>query len=267
MTFDEPELGDDLVRLASADNFRDVAGVGYATRGGGRVRTGFLFRSNELQLTGEDASALRDLGITAVFDLRELHEVEAHPDVPVPGATWQHLEVTGIPPGVGAELADRDAAVSEMLVVYRRFVTDAAARTSFGTLIGRLAEADTPLLFHCTAGKDRTGWASALLLHVAGVPHDVVLADYLLTNTVSSRTRDKYLGLVREHLGEDRVPIFERVMVAEAAYLQAAYDAATETYGSLDGYLTQGLGLNETVLAELRATLVAPAGHPATTAT
>ena len=80
-------------------------------------------------------------------------------------------------------------------------------------------------LFHCTAGKDRTGWAAALLLHLAGVDDETILEDYLLTNSFSSATREKYLGLVREHLGADKVDVYERVMVADEAYLRAGYDA------------------------------------------
>ena len=110
-----PDLGDDLIRLASADNFRDVAGDGYVTADGQSVQRGVFFRSNELQLTHEDAATISDLGITAIYDLRETSEVEAHPDVQVPETTWHHVEVTGIPHGVGAELADPDAWVSRVL--------------------------------------------------------------------------------------------------------------------------------------------------------
>jgi protein-tyrosine phosphatase len=81
----------ELLRLGSADNFRDVAGTGagYRTRTGDRVRRGVFFRSNELQLTGPDAAALAGLGIAVIHDLRSAAEVEAHPDVVVPGATWR----------------------------------------------------------------------------------------------------------------------------------------------------------------------------------
>ena len=117
---DDARMGEELVRLASADNFRDVAGDGYAGEGGAVLRRGVFFRSNELQLVDDDAHALRDLGIAAIYDLRDLHEVEAHPDVEVAGATWTHLEVQGIPPGAGAELPDAAAAVETMLSIYRR---------------------------------------------------------------------------------------------------------------------------------------------------
>jgi len=140
--------------------------------------------------------------------------------------------------------------------VYRGFVRHPGARAAFATLLTRLATAEDPLVFHCTAGKDRTGWASVLLLGICGVADDVLLDDYLATNRISSRTREKYLGLVREHLGEDKVEVYERVMVADERYLAAAYDAVTSDFGSIAGYLGSGLGLGDHTLDALRARLV-----------
>ncbi len=254
------DLGDDLIRLASADNFRDVAGAGYRTSTGRVLRRGVFFRSNELQLTHEDAAAIAGLAITAIYDLRERREVEAHPDVEVPGAVWNHVEVTGIPQGVGAELDDPDAAVEAICDVYRRFVTDPASRASFGALLRGLAESSAPQLFHCTAGKDRTGWAAALLLRLAGVPEDVVVDDYLRTNVIGVATRTKYLDLVAEHLGADRVPVFEQIMVADVSYLAAADDAVRTSYGDLMSYLRDGLGLDEETLGRLTERLLSPTG-------
>jgi protein-tyrosine phosphatase len=249
-------FGEELVRRASADNFRDVTGPGYVTADGQPLRAGVLFRSNELALTDEDAATISALGVTSVFDLRDDHEVEAHPDVAVPGSTRTHLEVKGIPMESVAALATVEEADRVMCEVYRGFVLHEGGRSAFADLLARLARADAPQLFHCTAGKDRTGWVSALLLHVAGVAGDVILRDYLLTNTVSTVTRDKYLGMVRDHLGPDKVAVYERVLVADPAYLAAGYDAATAVYGSLDGYLGDGLGLADEIGA-LRARLLA----------
>ena len=249
-------LGDDLIRLASADNFRDVAGDGYPTADGRTVVRGVFFRSNELQLTHEDAAAISRLGITAIYDLRESGEVEAHPDVEVPGTSWHHVEVTGIPHGVGAELSDPGAAEEAICEVYRRFVDDPASRASFAALLTGLATSTTPQLFHCTAGKDRTGWTAALLLRIAGVPEETVIADYLRTNDIGLSTREKYLGMVAEHLGADRVPVFERIMLADTSYLAAADTAVAASYGDLSSYLRDGLGLSDATLDALRGRLV-----------
>ncbi|GAB3243351.1 tyrosine-protein phosphatase [Nocardioides dilutus] len=250
----EADVGEELVRLASADNFRDVAGIDtpYVAGDGVPLRRGVLFRSNELQLSDADAHSVASLGVTAVYDLRHDHEVEAHPDVPVPGASWHHLEVKGIPMEAVSSLETREAATEVMHEVYRSFVDKPGARAAFAELLTRIADTEGAQLFHCTAGKDRTGWAAALLLHIAGVDEETILADYLLTNDFSSGTREKYLGLVAEHLGADKVEVYERVMVADADYLQTAYDAAAAAYGDLDGYLRDGLGLSAETLDRLR---------------
>ena len=260
------ELGEELVRLASADNFRDVTGpdAAYVGADGRPLRRGVAFRSNELQLTAADAESLARLGITAVYDLRSDHEVELHPDVAVPGATWTQLEVKGIPMDAVTDLHDRATAHDVMLRVYRGFVEVEGAREAFATLFREIADGSGAALFHCTAGKDRTGWAAALLLHLAGVDDATILEDYLLTNSFSSATREKYLGLVREHLGADKVDVYERVMVADEAYLRAGYHAVTATYGDRLGYLRDGLGLDDaTVDTAPRQTASHDRGAPA----
>ncbi|MBZ5738037.1 tyrosine-protein phosphatase [Nocardioides mangrovi] len=251
-------MPEELIRLASADNFRDVAGTGTGYPvAGGRMRRGIFFRSNELQLTAADAGALADLGVAIIHDLRSSMEVDAHPDAEVPGATWQHVEVTGIPTEMVQGLADAGAAARVMREVYDAFVVSPAARASYARLLTDLATGPLPQLFHCTAGKDRTGWASALLLEVAGADRATILADYLLTNDVSAATRTKYLGMIEEHLGPDAVAVYEPTMVVDESYLQAAYDKVAEHYGSVDGYLREGLGLDDEVLGAIRSRLVA----------
>ncbi len=254
----EAELGEELVRLASADNFRDVTGpdAAYVAADGTPLRRGVAYRSNELQLTDADAATIAGLGVAAIYDLRTTHEVEAHPDVEVAGATWQHLEVGGIPMVEIETLTSREAAGDVMRQVYRSFVEAPAARAAFGRLLRHVADAeDGATLFHCAAGKDRTGWAAALLLHVAGVDDETILEDYLLTNSFSSATREKYLGLVREHLGEDKVPVYEVAMLVSEDFLQEAYDALAASYGDRAGYLRDGLGLDDDCLERLRANL------------
>ncbi len=247
----------ELLRLASADNFRDVAGVGagYPTTDGGRVRRGVCYRSNELQLHEADVAAIADLGIQVIHDLRSTLEIEAHPDVPVPGARWQQLDVSGIPTEMIEILPDTAAAERVMLDVYESFVRSEQARTSYAALLTCLATDDLPQLFHCTAGKDRTGWAAALLLEVAGVDRATILEDYLLTNEVSSITRTKYLALIEEHLGAEKMAVYEPTLVVKEAYLQMAYDAVAADHGSVAGYLRDGLGLSDDVLGRLRERL------------
>jgi protein-tyrosine phosphatase len=251
----DADLGEELVRLASADNFRDVTGpdAAYSAADGRPLRRGVVFRSNELQLTHADAAMISRLGVTAVYDLRSAHEVAAHPDVEVPGATWTHVEVGGIPMVELETLTSRETAAQVMRDVYRSFVEAPEARAAFGELLRHIADAeDGATLFHCAAGKDRTGWAAALLLHVAGVDDPTILADYLLTNTFSSATRDKYLGMVREHLGEEKVEVYEVAMLVREDYLHEAYAAVEAAYGSRLDYVRDGLGLADNEVSRLR---------------
>ncbi|GCD90369.1 tyrosine-protein phosphatase [Nocardioides sp. LS1] len=250
-------LARELFRLASADNFRDVAGpgAGYPTVDGGRVRPGVFYRSNELQLTDEDVLSLTGLGLTRIHDLRVAEETGAHPDAVVPGATWHGFPVLGIPMEEIASLGSPEAAIDMMERIYAGFVADPDCRAAFGAMFEQLAEPDGPQLFHCTAGKDRTGWAAALLLHLAGVPEEIVLADYLATNELATSSRATYLEIVSSAMGEHLVETYERVLVADEAYLGQAYFAVAASYGSLHAYLTEGLGLGEGALASLRAKL------------
>lgn len=245
------DLGHEIVRLGSADNFRDVTGPGYRAADGVALRPGVLYRSNELQLSHADAATLAGLGVSDVLDLREAAEVEAHPDAAVPGATWRHLPVEGVPLGDVADLPSREAAVEVMGRVYRELVEAPGARGAYADLLRTLAGGRAPQLFHCTAGKDRTGWAAALLLRLCGVAEETVRADYLRSNHVDG-TRTKYLGLVREHLGEEKVEVYEAVMVVDLAYLAQADAAVARCFGGLEGYLREGLGLDDEVLAALR---------------
>ena len=242
---------DEILRLASADNFRDVAGPGYTTRDGARVRRGVFFRSNELRLTDADHEALSGLGLRAVLDLRSKPEIERHPDVDVPGATWHNFDVSGIPMDEVGELRDHRSAVDLMDRVYRGFVESDEAREEFGGLFRQLATGG-PQLFHCTAGKDRTGWVAALLLHVAGVDDATIESDYLLTNELTSASRTRVEDEIAKVLGADRVAAFEPTLVADTEYLRSAYEAVDERYGDRAGYLRDGLGIDDGTVAALR---------------
>jgi protein-tyrosine phosphatase len=241
----------EILRLASADNFRDVAGPGYATRDGGRVRRGVFYRSNELRLTDTDHEALSGLGLRTVLDLRSQLEIDLHPDVEVPGAAWHNFDVSGIPMDHVAELRDRRSAVELMDRVYRGFVENDDAREEFGNLFRQLATGG-PQLFHCTAGKDRTGWVAALLLHLAGVDDPTIESDYLLTNALTSGSRARVEAEIVKVLGPDHVVAFEPTLVADIEYLRSGYDAIEQAYGDRTAYLRDGLGLDGETVAELR---------------
>jgi protein-tyrosine phosphatase len=247
----------EILRLASADNFRDVAGPGYSTLDGARLRRGVFYRSNELRLNDADHGALADLGLLTVLDLRSQPEIENHPDAEIPGATWHNFDVSGIPMAGVAELRDRRSAVELMDNVYLGFVQSEAARAEFGNLFRQLATGG-PQLFHCTAGKDRTGWVAALLLHIAGVDDPTIESDYLLTNALTGSSRARVETEIATNIGAEFVAVFEPTLVADTEYLRTAYQAVEEQYGDRATYLRDGLALDDATLTTLRALLRDP---------
>lgn len=244
------------MRLDSVDNFRDVAGSpAHRTTDGERLRSGVLYRSSELQPSPADILTLTGLGLSAIHDLRVPDEVAANPDATLPGASWQSFPVPGVPVDEVLELPDEAAAVAMMERMYRGFVEDAGARRALGAMFARIATTDGPQLIHCTSGRDRTGWAAALLLHLAGVPDEQILEDYLAVDDRARATRSWYFTLVESGRGPAMVPVFERVLTADEAYLSASYLAVARSYGSIETYLSAGLGLAEPTLSTLRGLL------------
>ena len=248
-----------LPKLASVDNFRDVAGAepGYPVRGG-RMRLRNLFRANRISPSTSDAQFLDELGLVAVHDLREQHEIERHPDAPVDGAKWLHHEIPGIPVDTVGQLRSPEDTYTAMIDNYRTFVSDPKCRAGLASLLTTIARTDGPQLFHCAAGKDRTGWAAALIQHIAGASLDTIIADYLLTDEYSAESRKATLEAIPVSLGADNVSALEPAFHCDIDYLTVAFHEARSMFGSVNGYLTDGLGLEANAIAALRDRLVVP---------
>lgn len=264
-------------------NARDLGG--YPAEGGARVRRGMLFRADALhRLSEDDVAALAQLGLACVIDFRSPEEIDVvGPDrLPVPSpdrlvALPLHdpdhnvfVSVSVLLGRAGGDAAARlpDAAAASdhnaaagMLELYRWFVGATMARQTFAAALRLIATPDAlPLLFHCTAGKDRTGWLSALVLSALGVDREVVVEDYLRTNELNAMSNAHVLSVLSERVGDPGalVPLLE----ARREYLEAAFAEAERAYGGIDGYLREGLGLDEATLAALRTNLLT-APHPA----
>lgn len=241
-------------------NMRDVA-MNKVGHGGRRLRRGLLFRSAKLhKLPAEDLEELRRLGIKFVADFRTPAEQQKEPDTFAPGHQVAHrlfVTINGDPREMMKEvLLDPRASLADqkMKEVNRDFVTLFASQ--FRAFLEALAQADgTPALVHCTAGKDRTGWATALLLFALGVAEEDILQDYLLSNQLWYKQARVYMLLIRV-VSLFRVPL-EKIMpllVLRRAFLSEAIAAAQASHGSMERYLIapDGLGLSENVIARLR---------------
>lgn len=248
--------------VAGAPNFRDLGG--YRTADGRSVAWGRLYRSDALgDLDRGDVAYLERLGLARVVDFRSADERERDPDRLPAGvrAEWRPIMGEGLDP---RELGERltsgevDAAQAEDFLVEANRAFVAEFGEVYGPFLRELAEPENlPTLFHCTAGKDRAGYAAALVLLAVGVPREMVMEDYLLTNDYSeAKTRSllrliRWVSLLRVD-PEDVRPLFE----ARPGYLEAAFAAIDTEYGSTKAYLRDGLGVDDALRERLRASLL-----------
>lgn len=224
-------------RLQGASNFRDLGG--YPTADGRQLRWRQIYRSDHLgALTVDDQAALKRAGVTRALDFRGVHE-RAETPYHVPGLAQHPLPIE---PTVVQRMHDLVAqgqrltaadTVGLMEDLYRSLVQDAAPQ--FAGFFEQVLGHDGALVFHCTAGKDRTGFAAALLLLALGVPRELVVQDYLLTNDLYRRP-----PMPPGALPTEAVAVLWRV---QASFLEAALQAVDRQHGGLDAYLAQALNV------------------------
>ncbi|WP_042417923.1 tyrosine-protein phosphatase [Streptacidiphilus anmyonensis] len=237
--------------LASDPNLRDVGG--YRTADGRWVRMGAVYRSQALSLTPADLGVVNTLGVTADYDLRTTSEIAQAPDVVPAGAGYTNLNVLA-DVTLTPTLTSPAAAEQYMQQIEQDFVTDATARAAFGKLLTGIADGHGAALYHCTAGKDRTGWATAVLLTLLGVPQDTVMQDYLLSNTYYFDSPAVQGMLKAMPAGE--AAVYTPMLQVQASYLQAGFAQVSASYGSMYDYAVHGLGLRPQTIAKLRAKLL-----------
>ncbi|HVZ45892.1 MAG TPA: tyrosine-protein phosphatase [Ramlibacter sp.] len=206
-----------------------------------RVRPHTLFRSDHLgALDEDDARQVRALGITRVLDFRGVNERE-EAVCRLPGVTVHSL---AIEPTVVQKIDEAleqgltlsgDDVVELMRDTYRGFVRTSSDR--FAQFFAYLLASNEPTVFHCTAGKDRTGFAAALVLYALGASHEEVMRDYLLTNELV-RPRTPAAGRLAPEIRD----VLFRV---QPEFLLAAFEAIEEDHGTLDAYLRDALALGE----------------------
>lgn len=249
-------LLDTLVPLVGAMNLRDVGG--YTAADGQTVRRGMVFRSDHLaDLTDDDLDELTDRAIRTVVDLRRHDEVDERPTRLWPGVLERvHLPMVGDEAGARG-LVDRMKA-GEITV----FGDDDVARTyseilarhadSFASVLTLIADLDrVPLVFHCTAGKDRTGLTTALLHSLLGVERSDVVHDFDLSNRYRCERRIEQLRPELEAAGVD-VDAIRPALTAPVAALQAALDELDSRYGGPERYLREAGGMPDDVVDVLR---------------
>lgn len=234
------------IRLEGAKNFRDIGG--YETSDGRTVRTGLVYRSNKLSsLTDADLATLTAANVTLDVDLRNMWEREEKPDRLPEGVRYQVADVVSFEHGIafhefvpltlGRALIDAAVNGSSDIgqsIGYPFMVTYRGADVAFRDMLTAIADnTDGATVYHCSAGKDRTGWGTAVLLSLLGVPEETVYEDFLASNT--------YLG---------------RDDAVEKSWLDASFAQVDRLYGSVENYVREGLGVDQQTIDTLRTRLL-----------
>lgn len=255
-----------VIALDGGHNFREVGG--YPTKNGASLRRGLVWRSAGLnRLSDIDCQVITALGIRTIADLRTHHERELMPTSPrltesVRMLEWSmDMETMGRPASAHSKNFDLDAFRLEIARLYT-FIAEAHVEP-YGQLYQSMADGEIPILIHCTAGKDRTGLAIAILLELLGVRREWVLWDYEQTNVHLDQTKVELegamgVGRTADWLASLGPEARALLLAADAAYLRSALDSLESRYGSVEEFALTRLGLEPPALVKLRRALLEP---------
>ena len=241
--------------LDGTSNTRELGG--YKTEDGRSLKWGVLYRSDKLsELTDADQEYLLQLGIKRVIDFRSSEEKQNEPDQ-LP-STLKYIEMPieadgAIRPKVEAILkGDLNEDVGAILVeTNKEFISDFSG--VYKGFIESLIENQEPTLFHCTAGKDRAGFAAALVLLAVGVPEKIVIEDYMKTNKYTEETIQDYINKINLYsLGSVDAEILRPLLGVEERFIRAALDEIKQKYGNVETFIRDELEIPDQSIIELK---------------
>ncbi len=247
------------IPFSGMKNFRDLGG--YETADGRKVRWGLLYRSDSLhKLTEDDLKRLAGLSLGAIIDFRSDHEKEQRPDRIPDGVRYVEIPILDASTRVWHE--SRDDMIKDLRKVDPvKYMTETNVELAsqftpeFQKFVREVLLSDGhPLLFHCAAGKDRTGFGAAILLQMLGVPHETVMQDYALTDKYLLGAYNLKLAIAQLLKGRGFVNGIRGFMRAHPDYLAAAFSTLEAAHGSFENYVRDGLGLSEQDIDRLRQT-------------
>ena len=247
-----------IVQLEGAYNFRDLGG--YQTSGGRVVQQGRFFRSDEFsELSDADLETLKALGLHTIIDLRNPSEIKGKENRPIAGSSYQQIRIY-----------KRDPLMRYMpIALFQRHILPKALGDSYIHLIETRAQAfgaalrvltaedNLPMVYHCSAGKDRTGIVVALALSVLGVPTETIIADYSLSNLGFEHYYTEFIASGR--LDRWGVPYedFQPLFIVDPDWMKNLLAHLYSKYGNVETYLIRKAGLTVEDLQSIRKNLLA----------
>ena len=251
-----------LLKIPGASNFRDLGD--YKTRDGRSVKWGQLYRSGHLAgLTPRGLDLITSLGLYAVIDFRSAYETQRHPDRIPAGVRAIHLPVMDqANREMSQEIRERiknnkfDGFSADHLITkaYRQFPTEFTP--AYRSFIHTVLDANgAPVLWHCTAGKDRTGYSAAILLRLLGVDHETIFEDYILSNQYVNKLNKKMLAVIIAR-GIKAYRMIKPLYGVNLDWLKAAFETIDKEWGSWETYVSDGLDLSSSDVKQLQNVLL-----------
>ena len=228
-------------------NWRSLGGL--VGRNGKKVKENLLYRSGQLyQLTDEQIADLRDnKKIKRIFDFRGPEEVTTYPDDLWRGLDYIILDIledANINQASVSEIISGDSKTHDnMMSTYEELALSSSAQKYYHQFLSTIASDPVPMIFHCFAGKDRTGVGAALILKALDVSEDQILDDYLKTNELRKEANEEILASLKDQLNESQLEEVRIALKVEADYLIHYFSTVNDKFGDFDHYFTDGLKL------------------------
>lgn len=234
--------------MAGIVNFRDMGG--YKTNEGKVVKKGLLYRSG--QLVGLSEQVKKDVvdqyHIKTIVDFRQEKEIREDPDDRIDGTVYHHIDIMDKEEsGKGASLDDfltqEGDPYQDMKSVYYEMIMKESAQVGYHRFLTLVSEPNQQgIIFHCFAGKDRTGIGAMLILEVLGVSREDIMRDYLQTNQDRKEANAELLAQFKaEGKTDEELKKLDILLCVEKAYLEEAWKIIHQNYGSFDNYIRKGL--------------------------
>ena len=244
-----------LLPMDGAHNTRELGG--YKTTDGKSVKWGMLYRSDKLSdISDTDQAYLQDLGIKKIIDFRSKEEKAEDPDIIPKGIDYIEMPIS-----VDGAMRSKIEAVlkGETNKDVKSFLIDANKEfvsnynDVYENFLRNLIDDDGPALFHCTAGKDRAGFAAAITLIALGVSKEDVIDDYMKTNQFTKERIEEIIGQIElMTLYQTDAEILRPLLGVEREYIETAFQTAEEKYGSLENFIRDGLNISDEDIQKLR---------------
>ena len=258
--------------LDKVANTRDLGGIKSKF---GTVKCNKLIRSGHLHVaTPSDVETLtKKHDLRRIVDLRTSMEIQNNPDVNIDGVQWVNVSIIAattfgisyetldgqgiaekLQAGIARMVARGETPIEHMRILYKNFAIDDFSHNGYGNFLKLLADKpiDGATLWHCSAGKDRVGTCTALLLHCLGVSREEIMHDYLLTNEMNKLHSESILNKVRPYVDDELYALEKSMITVDESYLNTFFDEIEKRYGSIDAFITH-CGVTEQDVAKLRS--------------